>query len=93
MATSKDYIEFVCEQLEGIENVTCRKMFGEYMVYVNGKPLLLVCDNTVMVKKAPELAALMQDAPDAVPYEGAKPRAVLISRQQWLEMQMNQPEE
>ena len=38
MATSKDYIEFVCEQLEGIENVTCRKMFGEYMVYVNGNP-------------------------------------------------------
>ena len=77
MATSKDYIEFVCEQLEGIENVTCRKMFGEYMVYVNGKPLLIVCDNTVMVKKAPELAALMQDAPDAVPYEGAKVHYIL----------------
>ena len=52
-------------------------MFGEYMVYVNGKPLLLVCDNAVMVKKAPELAALMQDAPDAVPYEGAKPHYLL----------------
>ena len=77
MATSKDYIEFVCEQLEGIENVTCRKMFGEYMVYVNAKPLLIVCDNTVMVKKAPELAALMQDAPDAVPYEGAKVHYIL----------------
>lgn len=77
MATSKDYIEFVCEQLEGIENVTCRKMFGEYMVYVNGKPLLLVCDNAVMVKKAPELAVLMQDAPDAVPYEGAKVHYIL----------------
>ena len=77
MATSKEYIKFVCEQLEGIENVTCRKMFGEYMVYVNGKPLLLVCDNAVMVKKAPELAALMQDAPDAVPYEGAKPHYLL----------------
>ena len=33
MATSKDYIEFVCEQLDGIENVTYRKMFGEYIVY------------------------------------------------------------
>ena len=77
MATSKEYIEFVCEQLEGIENVTCRKMFGEYMVYVNAKPLLIVCDNTVMVKKAPELAALMQDAPDAVPYEGAKVHYIL----------------
>ncbi len=44
MATSKEYIEFVCEQLDGIENVTYRKMFGEYMVYVNAKPLLIVCD-------------------------------------------------
>ena len=63
MATSKDYIEFVCEQLEGVEGVTYKKMFGEYMVYVNAKPLLLVCDNTVMVKKLPEVAPLLHDAP------------------------------
>ena len=77
MATSKEYIEFVCEQLDGIENVTYRKMFGEYMVYVNAKPILLVCDNTVMVKKVPELADLMKDAPDGVPYEGAKVHYIL----------------
>lgn len=77
MATSKEYIDFVCEQLDGIENVTYKKMFGEYMVYVNAKPILLVCDNTVMVKKAPELAALMKDAPDGVPYEGAKVHYIL----------------
>ena len=77
MATSKEYIEFVCEQLDGIENVTYRKMFSEYMVYVNAKPLLIVCDNTVMVKKAPELASLMEDAPDGIPYEGAKVHYIL----------------
>ena len=77
MATSKEYIEFVCEQLDGIENVTYRKMFGVYMVYVNSKPLLIVCDNTVMVKKAPELADLMKDAPDGIPYEGAKVHYIL----------------
>ena len=77
MATSKEYIEFVCEQLDGIENVTYRKMFGEYMVYVYAKPLLIVCDNTVMVKKAPELADLMKDAPDGIPYEGAKAHYIL----------------
>lgn len=77
MATSKEYIEFVCEQLDGIENVTYRKMFGEYMVYVNAKPLLIVCDNTVMVKKVPELADLMKDAPDGIPYEGAKAHYIL----------------
>lgn len=77
MATSKEYIEFVCEQLDGIENVTYKKMFGEYMVYVNAKPILLVCDNTVMVKKVPELASLMEDAPDGIPYEGAKVHYIL----------------
>lgn len=77
MATSKEYIEFVCEQLQGIDGVTYKKMFGEYMVYVQGKPLLLVCDNTVMLKKLPELAALMQGAPEDFPYEGAKLHYVL----------------
>lgn len=59
MATSQEYIEFVCEQLVGIENVRYKKMFGEYMVYVNDKPVLLVCDNTVYVKKLPEIEELM----------------------------------
>ena len=77
MATSKEYIEFVCKQLQGINGVTYKKMFGEYMVYVQGKPLLLVCDNTVMIKKLPELAALMQGAPEVFPSEGAKLHYVL----------------
>ncbi len=77
MATTKEYMDFVCDQLEEIENVTYRKMFGEYMVYVNQKPILLVCDNTVMVKKLPEIAELMRDAPDGAPYDGAKLHYVL----------------
>lgn len=66
MATSQEYIEFVCEQLVGIENVRYKKMFGEYMVYVNDKPVLLVCDNTVYVKKLPEIEELMSGALSAV---------------------------
>ena len=77
MATSKEYIEFVCEQLDGIENVTYRKMFGEYMVYINEKPVLLVCDNTVMVKKLPEIKELMNDAECGFPYDGAKEHYIL----------------
>lgn len=77
MSTSKEYIQFVLEQLHEISEVTCRKMFGEYLVYVQQKPVLLVCDNCVMVKKLPELAELMQDAPDGIPYEGAKVHSIL----------------
>ena len=72
MATSQEYIEFVCEQLVGIENVRYKKMFGEYMVYVNDKPVLLVCDNTVYVKKLPEIEELMSGAECGVPYDSAK---------------------
>ena len=50
MATSKEYIEYVCGQIKGESNVRYKKMFGDYMVYVDEKPLFLVCDNTVFVK-------------------------------------------
>jgi TfoX/Sxy family transcriptional regulator of competence genes len=40
MATTQDYIEYVCERLPDCGNVRYRKMFGEYMVYINDKPLL-----------------------------------------------------
>ena len=49
MATSKEYIDFVLEQLEGIDAISCKKMFGEYLVYINGKPAIMVCDNAAMV--------------------------------------------
>lgn len=72
MGTTREYIQFVLEQLGEIDGVTYKKMFGEYLVYAQGKPVLLVCDNCVMVKKLPELADALRDAPVGFPYEGAK---------------------
>lgn len=77
MATSESFITFVCEQIRGDYAVRYKKMFGEYMVYVNDKPVLLVCDDCVYVKKLPQLAALLQDADVGVPYDGAKEHYVL----------------
>ena len=77
MATTQEYIEYVCEQIEGFENVRYRKMFGEYMIYVNEKPILLVCDNTVFVKKLDEIADLMKNNECGIPYKGAKEHYVL----------------
>ncbi len=77
MATTKEYIDFVCEQITGYENVRSKKMFGEYMVYLNEKPVLLVCDNTVFVKILPELSSLMDSAERGFPYDGAKEHYVL----------------
>ncbi len=72
MATSIEFIEYVCEQVSGIGIVRYRKMFGEYMVYINDKPILLVCDNTVFVKELECIKELMKDADRGVPYPGSK---------------------
>lgn len=77
MATTRDFIEYVCEQIRGIGAVRYRKMFGEYMVYVNDKPILLVCDNTVYVKMLDCISKKMKDAEKGFPYEGAKEHYIL----------------
>ncbi|MDR2091681.1 MAG: transcriptional regulator [Clostridiales bacterium] len=77
MATTVDFIEFVTEQIDPRFTRRYRKMFGEYMVYVNEKPILLVCDNTVFVKIVPEIAEQTADAEKGFPYEGAKLHYVL----------------
>ncbi len=77
MATTLDFIRYVVEQLSFFDHVRYQKMFGEYMVYVNEKPALLVCDNTVFVKKIPEVAQLLENADLGYPYTGAKEHYVL----------------
>ena len=77
MATSVDFIEFVCEQIHGEYAVRYRKMFGEYMVYINEKPVLLVCDNCVYVKKLPQIQELLSNAQTGIPYNGAKEHYIL----------------
>lgn len=77
MATPQEYVEYVVNRVEGYGNIRYRKMFGEYMIYVDERPLLLVCDSTVYVKKLEELVPLMQDASQGFPYERAKEHYIL----------------
>lgn len=77
MASSQDFIEFVCEQIHNNFNIRYRKMFGDYMVYANDKPIFLVCDNTVYVKKLKEVESLMENSDVGVPYNGAKEHYIL----------------
>jgi TfoX/Sxy family transcriptional regulator of competence genes len=77
MSTTQDFAEYVCEQIRDAGAVRSRKMFGEYMVYVNDKPILLVCDNTVFVKQLEAVADILKDADVGFPYTGAKRHYVL----------------
>lgn len=77
MASTVDFIEYIIEQLQGSGELRYRKMFGEYMIYLNDKPIFTVCDNTVYVKKLDIIADLMQDAKTGAPYQGAKEHYIL----------------
>lgn len=77
MATTLEYIEYVCEQIKDVGTVRYKKMFGEYMVYVNDKPVLCVCDDTVYVKMLPEVREKMKEAEVGHPYDGAKEHYIL----------------
>lgn len=77
MATSTDYIEFVAERVDKFGVIRTRKIFGEYMVYLNDKPIFTVCDNTVFVKKFPELSEIMNGSACGFPYDGAKESYIL----------------
>lgn len=77
MATTQEYIEYVCEQISGIGEIRYKKMFGEFMVYLNNKPVIIVCDNVAYVKQLDCIADLMQNAQTGFPYDGAKEHYVL----------------
>lgn len=77
MATTKEYIEYVYEQIDFFTDVRYKKMFGEYMLYVNEKPILLICDNVTYVKKLECLSKIMENADCGIPYNGAKEHYVL----------------
>ena len=69
MASSKEYIEFVLEQCNGLSS---RSMMGEYVLYYGGKVVGGVYDNRLLVKPTKSAVALMPEAPRELPYEGAR---------------------
>ena len=77
MATSREYIDWVCERLAPYGEVRPRAMFGEYIVSLNGKNVVTVCDNCVFVKELPALAETFRDAERGFPYDGAKEHYIL----------------
>jgi len=72
MACSLDFIEFVSSQIATAGTVRYRKMFGDYMVYVDEKPVVLVCDNIPYVEEHEAIKSMMLSAERGFPYEGAK---------------------
>jgi len=77
MATTNEYIEYVCEQIKGVGEIRYKKMFGEFMVYVNDKPIIIVCNNVPFVKQLDCIKNVMENAETGFPYKGAKEHYIL----------------
>ena len=72
MASSKEYLDFILEQLSGLENVTWKAMMGEYILYWRGKIVGGIYDDRFLVKPTRSAMAMMPDTERELPYEGAK---------------------
>ena len=72
MASSKEYLDFVLEQLSELEEITYKAMMGEYIIYYRGKIVGGIYDDRLMVKSVKSAVSLMPAAPYGLPYEGAK---------------------
>lgn len=72
MASSKEYLEFILEQLSELDDITYRPMMGEYIIYNHGKVVGGIYDDCFLVKSTPSTIKMMPNAQMELPYEGAK---------------------
>ncbi len=72
MPSSKDYLDFVLEQLSGLEDISYKAMMGEFIIYYRGKIVGGVYDDRFLVKNVKSARDKMPEASLEFPYEGAK---------------------
>jgi len=80
MASDIEFVTFVVDQLDDSCEVTYRKMFGEYALYLDGKVVALICDNQLFVKPTTAGRAFIGEVNEAPPYPGAKPSFLIGDR-------------
>ena len=72
MASSKEYLDYILDQLSGLDDISYRAMMGEYIIYYRGRIVGGIYDDRFLVKPTKSAAAMMPDAEMELPYEGAK---------------------
>ena len=72
MASSKEYLDFILDQLSELDGISWRKMMGEYILYRHGKIVGGIYDDRFLVRPTKSAAEMMPDAGREIPYEGAK---------------------
>jgi len=82
MATAQNTIDFLLDQLSSLGSASSKKMFGEYCLYLAGKPVGLVCDDQLYLKPTEAGKNQLAKVVEGSPYPGAKPH-LLITPDQW----------
>ena len=72
MASTKEYLDFILEQLSELEEISFRAMMGEYIIYYCGKVIGGIYDNRFLVKDTRSASSMMPEAARELPYDGAK---------------------
>lgn len=72
MATSKEYLNFILEQLSTLSEISHKQMMGEYIIYYNGKLAAYLCDDRLLVKPTKSALAYIENHIFEPPYDGAK---------------------
>ena len=72
MASTKEYLDFILEQLSELEEITYRAMMGEYIIYYRGKVVGGIYDDRFLVKPVKSAIEMMPEADRELPYDGAK---------------------
>lgn len=72
MASSKEYLDFILEQLSELDDITYKAMMGEFIIYYRGKIVGGVYDDRFLVKPVKSAKEVMPDAELELPYDGAK---------------------
>lgn len=77
MSSSKEFLDFVLEQLSDLPDITYRAMMGEYIIYYRGKIVGGIYDNRFLVKPTASAKGILPNAPMEIPYDGAKPMIMI----------------
>ena len=72
MSSSKDYLEFILDQLSSLDEISYKAMMGEYIIYYQGKIIGGIYDDRFLVKPTKSAKQMMPNAQCETPYEGAK---------------------
>lgn len=78
MATSKEFHDYVLENLQRVGEVSTRKMMGEYCVYFQGKLIGDICDNCLFLRPTESVLKLLPDGERGYPYKGSKTLMVVV---------------